>query len=53
MVMDAGCQQHQSQRWKGMRKGKTDDAYLGRTFQAALDNMEFLFAGGKFLLQTL
>ena len=36
-----------------MSKGKTGDTHLGRIFQAALDNLEFLFADGKFLLQIL
>lgn len=34
-----------------MRKRKKGGiAHVGRSFQAALDNLEFLLAGGKFLL---
>lgn len=39
---------------EGKNKGeKGGDARLGRSFQAVLDNLEFLFAGGKFLLQVV
>lgn len=38
----------------GKPEGKEEGgAHLGSYFQAALDNLEFLFAGGKFLLQVL
>lgn len=41
-------------RGQGVRKGNEEGgAHLGSCLQAALDNLEFLFAGGKFLLQVL